>query len=350
LWLGDVSKAGAQEVSRHLQRLANATAANTTPHADSLRWARGTDQRIKRRLIHWGLMPESNLETYTISTWVDQYCKDRTDVKPKTILKYKNSRRRLLEVIPDKDLRSVTVADAKRFERFLTGRDSTVGSLIKTIKQIFAGAVDARLLESNPFDGLAASTAIDHTRAAYITPAHAELVLDKIAGQECQLAFLFARYAGLRIPSEIMTLKWTDIDWEANRINIHSPKGEKHQHRKTRLIPLFPRLLKPLTEASEQAADRSIYIIDRYRTSANRELRRRLLAAIKAAKLKPWPKLWMNLRASCRTDLEESFPTHVCDEWLGHSDKIASKHYKRVTPDHFQAALGAVTGAVTNRQ
>jgi len=346
LWLGDVSKAGAQEICRHMQRLAAASSANTTPHADSLRWSRGTEHRIKKKLMHWGLIPDSNIGNYTITTWVDHYASDRSDVKEATRNKYKNCRKRLLEVIADKDIRSVTIADAKRFERFLEGRESTTGSIIKTIKQIFAGAVDARLLETNPFDGLAASTAIDPTRSAYITQEMSDAVLAKIVGQECQLAFLFARYSGLRIPSEIMTLKWTDIDWEANRITIHSPKGERYQHRKTRLIPLFPCLIKPLTEASELAADRSTYVIDRYRTSANRELRRRLLAAIKAAKLTQWPKLWMNLRASCRTDLEESFPTHVCDDWLGHSDKIAAKHYKRVTPDHFAAAVGTVTGTV----
>lgn len=346
LWIGDVSKPGAQEVCRHIQRLVNASAANTTPHADSLRWARCTDARIRRKLMEWGLMPESSLERFTITTWVDHYCKERSDVKPKTIGKYKNCRKRLLEVISDKDIRAVTVSDAKKFHRTLSGRDSTTGSIIKTVKQFFAAAVDARLLESNPFDGLSASTAIDATRSAYIRPEDAETILAKITSQECQLAFLFARWAGLRIPSEIMTLKWTDIDWEGNRITIHSPKGERYQHRRTRLIPLFPRLLMPLTEASEQAPDRSIYVINRYRTSANRVLRSHLLTAINAAKLTPWPKLWMNLRASCRTDLEECFPTHVCDDWLGHSDKVASKHYKRVTPDHFEAAVGAVTSAV----
>ncbi len=346
LWLGDISKSGASDCCHHLQRLVNASAANTTPHADSLRWARGTEARIKRKLMEWGLIPETSLERYTITTWVDHYCKERADVKPKTIGKYKNCRKRLLEVISDKDLRAVTVSDAKKFHRTLSGRDSTTGSIIKTVKQFFAAAVDARILETNPFDGLSASTAIDATRSAYVSQEHAELILSKIASEECRLAFLLARWAGLRVPSEIVTMQWTHIDWENNTITIHSLKGEKHQHRKTRLIPLFPKLVQPLTEASEQAPLKSIYVLNRYRTSANRVLRSHLLAAIKAANLTAWPKLWVNLRASCRTDLEESFPTHVCDSWLGHSDKVASKHYKRVTPEHFKEAVRAVAGAV----
>ena len=57
------------------------------------------------------------------------------------------------------------------------------------------------------------------------------------------------------------------------------------------------------------------------------------------AELLPWPKGFVNLRASCRTDLEERFAPHVCDAWLGHSSKIAAKHYLQVTPDHWAAAL-----------
>lgn len=56
--------------------------------------------------------------------------------------------------------------------------------------------------------------------------------------------------------------------------------------------------------------------------------------------LEPWPKLWVNLRASCRTDVEEEFPTHVCNAWLGHSKAVADKHYLRVKPEYIAKANG----------
>jgi hypothetical protein len=44
---------------------------------------------------------------------------------------------------------------------------------------------------------------------------------------------------------------------------------------------------------------------------------------IKRAGLKPWPKLWHNLRITRQTELAATFPIHVVCEWLGNSTLIA---------------------------
>ena len=53
--------------------------------------------------------------------------------------------------------------------------------------------------------------------------------------------FCRARY-GLRCPSEHLSLKWGDVDWEQNRITISSPKTTHHASGESRVIPLFPEL------------------------------------------------------------------------------------------------------------
>ncbi|MEO8268636.1 MAG: hypothetical protein ABI557_02885 [Aureliella sp.] len=40
-------------------------------------------------------------------------------------------------------------------------------------------------------------------------------------------------------------------------------------------------------------------------------LRTQLHRVLKSAGIVPWPKAFVNLRASCRTDLQEHFPDHV---------------------------------------
>ena len=87
-------------------------------------------------------------------------------------------------------------------------------------------------------------------------------------------------------------------------------------------------------------------------------LRTNLLRIIKAAGCEQWPKLFVNLRSSCRTELEERFPSHVIDGWLGHSTAVAKKHYLQTTDDYWEKAAempfnkevtetnGAVAGAV----
>ena len=60
---------------------------------------------------------------------------------------------------------------------------------------------------------------------------------------------------------------------------------------------------------------------------------------VKRAGLKPWPRIFHNLRASRQTELEAQHPTHVVCSWIGNSPAVAQKHYLQVTDDHFEKAL-----------
>ena len=79
-------------------------------------------------------------------------------------------------------------------------------------------------------------------------------------------------------------------------------------------------------------------MITRYRDT-NANLRTQLLRIIKRAGLTPWPKLFQNLRASRATELAAEHPGHVAADWLGHSNKVADKHYRQVTDADFDRAL-----------
>ena len=67
-------------------------------------------------------------------------------------------------------------------------------------------------------------------------------------------------------------------------------------------------------------------------------LRTRLQWIIKRAGLKPWPKLWQNLRSTRETELADQFPAHVAAAWIGNSVAVAVKHYLQVTDEHFEKA------------
>ena len=119
---------------------------------------------------------------------------------------------------------------------------------------------------------------------------------------------------------------------------VRSPKTEHHVSGKSRLVPLFPELRPYLDESFEQAEPGTEFVITRYR-KLNSNLRTQLLRIIKRAGLKPWPKLFQNLRSTRQTELEESFPSHVVCAWLGNSEAVARKHYLQVTDDHFEKAV-----------
>ena len=100
-----------------------------------------------------------------------------------------------------------------------------------------------------------------------------------------------------------------------------------------RVIPLFPEL-RPYVQAvlgellvdfdpklqrlSEQP------VITRYR-DANSNLRTQLERIIQKAGLKPWPKLFQNLRSTRETELAEEYPMHVVCAWIGNSQAVAAQ-------------------------
>src|SRR5262249_54376152 len=96
--------------------------------------------------------------------------------------------------------------------------------------------------------------------------------------------------------------------------------------------------LRPyLEDAREVAAPAVDFVITRYRES-NVNLRTQLLKIIRRAGLKPWPKLFQNLRSTRQTELTEKFQSHVVCAWIGNSEDVAREQYLQVTDEHFNRA------------
>ena len=64
-----------------------------------------------------------------------------------------------------------------------------------------------------------------------------------------------ARYGGLRVPSEVVALRWGDIDWDKGTFTVTSSKTEHHEGKGERMVPLFPELLPLLQEAFDMAEE-----------------------------------------------------------------------------------------------
>ncbi len=215
--------------------------------------------------------------------------------------------------------------------------DNTVARRCGIAKQFFRTALRKGLIQKNPFADLKAGLKKNTARHYFVSREDASKVLEACPDAQWRLLFALSRYGGLRCPSEHLALRWADVDWAGNRMTIHSSKTEHHEGKATRVIPIFPELLPHLEAVWEQAETGTEYVVTRYR-EANQNLRTQLGKIIRRAGLKPWPKLFQNLRATRETELAESFPLHVVCEWIGNSAAIAAKHYLQVTDEHYEQA------------
>jgi len=256
-------------------------------------------------------------------------------------------------------LASITPGDAADFACWLktpkawrnsTGErclsPTTIGKRLRTAKQFFQDAVDHELLLRNPFAKLVGRCGSNRARDYFVTPEEAWKVLDACPDAEWRALFSLARWGALRCLSEILPLTWADVDWERGRLRVPSPETAHHPGHAERIIPLFPELRQALEELWNITPEGTVYVINRYRSPAV-NLRTQLQRIIRRAGLKPWPKLWQNLRATRATELAREYPQHLA-AWCGHSIRIADAHYWQVTDADFAQAIGYPARPVTN--
>ena len=250
----------------------------------------------------------------------------------------RKAQKKLLAFFGDtKPLADISEADAEDFSRYLLAEelaDNTARRFCGRAKQFFRFAVRKRMIAANPFAELKSTVGSNPARQFFVTREAAEKVLDTSPNAEWRLIFALCRFGGLRCPSEVLGLRWQDIDWHRQRFTVRSPKTEHHEGKASRVVPIFPELAPYLADAFELAKPGQEYIIERCRDNGV-NLRTQLGRIIEKAGLTPWPKLFHNLRASRQTELAERYPMHVVCAWIGNSATVAQKHYLQVTEDHF---------------
>ncbi len=340
--LGKVSQESALTVKVRIERLVAAQFTTAGLDNDTSRWVEEIEPILYDRMAAVGLLPKrAYKDGIAVATFAEQFIEQRSDVKPQTLITYRNVQRNLADYFgKTKLLTEVTAIEADRWRIYLKTTEklspSTVGKRVRIARMIFGNAVKHKLLRVNPFVGIKATDSANRERMHFVTRQDAQAVLDACPDTEWQLLFALSRYGGLRCPSEHLALKWADVDWERSRIRVRSEKTEG-QGKAFRWVPIFPELRPYLEAADELAVRGAIYVIARYRDT-NSNLRTHLNRIIDRAGIKAWPRLFQNLRASRGTELANEYPAHVAADWLGHSVKVASKHYWQTTEAHFEKA------------
>jgi len=85
-----------------------------------------------------------------------------------------------------------------------------------------------KLIDENPFEGVKAAAIGIKDRQHFVTREDIARVLECCPNHHWRAITALSRYGGLRSPSEVLSLRWQDIDWEASRIVVTSPKTEHH--------------------------------------------------------------------------------------------------------------------------
>lgn len=349
--LGKLPKKAAETVKLKIESLVAAKIAGHPIDAQTAGWLGEIGDSIHEKLAKAGLVEprqEVEVEEWTVGRLIDDVVASRDDVARRTGICYAYTKKKLLEFFSAERLIStIREHDADEYRRWLLTKhaQATASREVKRARQFFKVAVRRRLIATNPFTDVKAGTQANPSRKHFVSAETIEAVIAACPNNDWRLIFALARYAGLRTPSELQELKWSDVNWERQRFTVHVPKKAHIAGHETRVVPIFAELRPHLERAFHEPGD-AVYVVPRARGDVN--LRRYAEQVIARAGVAKWPKLFNNLRASCEIELMRRHPAHLVHEWIGHSARVAEAHYLAATDADYEAAAGGSIPATSD--
>jgi len=342
--LGKITKRQALTAKTNIEELVKSKNTGATIPPAVQEWLAGITDGLRKRLEALSIIEHQNsVADFAVAEWVEKYIGKRPDVKETTRGKWQDVKNKLSAFFKAETLDKVTVQHAKGFRVYLQTvvglAENSIRRNIGITRQFFNAAIDAGLIDKNPFKGQSVSVRANPTRFYYVQPETAYKVLDACPDVQWRLIFGLARWGGLRCPSEVLRLQWQDIDFEHKRFIVHASKTEHHADSGIRIVPMFPELRPLFQDAFDNANEGDVYCITKYRDSRV-NLRTTFYKIIMRAGFEPWPKPFQNCRSTRETELFKLTNGNikaVCN-WIGNCPEVAMRHYAQVTESDLQEA------------
>ena len=304
VYLGSMPKKQAETVCTKIEALNAAKVAGVAPADEVSRWTAGIGDDLHAKLLSMGLVDPRNRPTEplkaSLESFIERFIQGGGDKSPRTLIHYRQCRGLLMEHFgADKALVDITKHDAKLFVSWLRGTkktvsgnpfaENTVRGHVETAKTIFNTMVDAELRPDSPFKGISHQQLKRKDRMVFLDRETIRRVLESCPDARWRAIVVLCRFGGLRCPSELLELRWADIDFERSRMRVRSPKGEKFG-KGLREIPLFEEVRTVLEELFMEPGGAE-HVISANDRSGDKNLRTTFEKIIRRAGLKPWESL-----------------------------------------------------------
>ena len=250
----------------------------------------------------------------------DRYLESKSYRNRKTMENYAAQRRLLVLYFgADCSVSSLSVQDVQDFVCHLSSilAKTTLYRYIKGFKTVFKFAVEEGFIADNPFSVKVGYEQVNEQRQSYVSRDMSFRLLSFFRNDRERLAFVLGRFGGLRVPSEVLELRFKDFDLKEKvlRVSDNTKTGFRE-------VPFFREIQDIFVTLKGDPED---FVFDGWTKSRFCSF---MEVAIRKAGMEQWPKLWVNLRSSLITDLEQmGYTEKTLDSIFGNSASVRKLHY-----------------------
>jgi integrase len=278
-------------------------------------------------------------ESKTCQRLWETFLQHKTGIKPKTVKAYNECRSHFFKPFSlTEPVEQITPERLQDWKASLleTHAVASVAGYIKNLGAVLRWAVKQKWLETNPLEGITRGSFVNREKDRIISMADYVKLLVACPNQEWRTIIALARIGGLRCPSELKSLRWSDVDWDKSRFVVKSPKTEQHDGKDKRVVPLFADLRSELKRQFDETKD-SEFVIGSFQ-GTSWALSDAFQKIANAAGLGTIERPFDNLRTTRSNEVLERWGSAKESQWIGHSEAVMRKHYLLLPDEAFAEA------------
>jgi hypothetical protein len=241
------------------------------PEKAVAQWLNNASTEIREKLAQAGLIAVTKLRTCQ-ELW-DTCLKHKTNVKDSTMTTYRDCQRVFFKTFsPAEPIDDITVERLLDWKTAMLAayKEASVAAQISAARMVFDWAVEMEWLSKNPVKKIPKGSYVNQENDRTISMEDYAKMLDACPNQDWRTIIALARIGGLRCPSELRRLRWSDINWAENRFLVRASKTERYARHRERVVPLFPVLRAELDRHffSLDETEENEFVIERFQRTS----------------------------------------------------------------------------------
>jgi integrase len=250
----------------------------------------------------------------------------------------------LIELLGNKKISELTVIDAEKYKKYKSeniyrGKKTVYACNlnIRILKALFNKCIRAEFINKNVWKSVR-QIKIPEKRKLSFESYEIEILLKAIKNENIKNIFLFGLYTGCRL-NEIINLKWENVNFKDNLIEIINDDDFTTKSKRNRYIPISEKLKEILIQ---KRLTKYVFAKESGHKYTGGYVSKKFKHYIRKAKLPEKYHFHCTRHSFCTTILKNNTPLVVAQKLMGHANIQTTMNYTHVGTEEMRKAVNLI--------